>query len=103
WKHVSGCSASYVGIMDPAIPDGCRRTITAGDSLALTSFGYNLTNSNPPPPPPPSPTPPANDHFANAQVISGCSGSTTGSTFGATKEAGEPSHDPPDSTSLSPS
>src|SRR5207253_900118 len=63
---------------------------------------YNLTNSNPPPPPPPAPTPPANDNFVNAQTISGCSGSVSGSSFGATSEAGEPSHDPPDTSSFSP-
>jgi hypothetical protein len=105
WKQMSGCvgSGPYIGIMDPVIGNGCRRTITSNDILALGSFGYNLTNSAAPPPPPPSPTPPANDNFANAQVITGCSGSTTGSTFGATKEAGEPSHDPTDNTSLSPS
>src|SRR5205807_2745517 len=102
WKHVAMCGG-YIGIMDPAIANGCRRTITSSDTLALTSFGYNLTNNNPPPPPPPAPTPPPNDNFVNAQVISGCSGSVGGSTFGATSEAGEPSHDPSDSTSLSPS
>jgi outer membrane protein assembly factor BamB len=101
WKHVPACGGS-IGIMDPAIPDGCRRAITSNDLLALTSFGYNLTNNNSPPPAPPSPTPPANDSFGNAQTITGCSGTTGGSTFGATSEAGEPSHDPPDSTSLSP-
>ncbi len=101
WKESSGCS-NIIGIMDPAIPNGCRRTITANDMLALASFGYNLTNNNPPPPPPASPTPPANDNFANAQIISGCSGTVTGSTFGATSETSEPSHDPTDSTSLSP-
>jgi hypothetical protein len=93
WKHVSGCTTP-IGIMDPAIPSNCRRTITASDQLALTSFGYNLTNSNPPPGPPP---PPANDNFANAQVISGCSGSVSGTNIGATKEAGEPAN--PDSSS----
>ena len=102
WKHVTGCSG-YIGIMDPAIPSGCRRTITNSDMLALTSFGYNLTNNNPPPPPPPPPPAPANDNFANAQTISACSGNITGTNFSATSEAGEPSHDPPDATSLSPS
>ncbi|HEX3144884.1 MAG TPA: NF038122 family metalloprotease [Pyrinomonadaceae bacterium] len=101
WKHVSTCTG-YIGIMDPAISNGCRRTITSNDTLALSSFGYNLTNSNQPPPPPPSPTPPANDNFAAAQIISGCTGSVNGSTFGATRETGEPSHDPPDAMSLSP-
>lgn len=35
---------------------------------------------------------PANDNFANAQVISGSAGLVTGSSTGATKEAGEPNH-----------
>ena len=93
WKHVSSCSG-YIGVMDPSIPSSCRRTITLSDQLALTSFGYNLTNSNPPPPPPPPPPAPANDNFANAQVISGCSGSVAGVNISATKEPGEPSHSP---------
>ena len=101
WKHVSGC-VTPIGIMDPAIPSGCRRTISANDQLALSSFGYNFTNNNAPPPPPPSPTPPANDNFANAQTLIGCAGSVTGTSFGATSEAGEPSHDPTDTSSLSP-
>jgi len=106
WKHMTGCidtvTVTYIGIMDPAIPSGCRRIITDSDKLALTSFGYNLTNNNPPPPPPPPPPAPANDNFASAQAITGCTGSTTGTNFGATKESGEPSHDPDDSSSLSP-
>jgi hypothetical protein len=36
--------------------------------------------------------PPANDNFASAQVISGTSGSVSGSNAGATKETGEPNH-----------
>jgi len=35
---------------------------------------------------------PANDNFANAQVISGNSGSVNGTNTNATKESGEPSH-----------
>jgi len=38
------------------------------------------------------PSAPPNDMFANAAVISGTSGQTTGSNVGATKEPGEPSH-----------
>jgi hypothetical protein len=34
----------------------------------------------------------SNDNFANRQVISGVTGSVTGSNLGATKEAGEPNH-----------
>ncbi|HYW72589.1 MAG TPA: NF038122 family metalloprotease, partial [Pyrinomonadaceae bacterium] len=101
WKHVDTCGGT-IGIMDPAIPEGCRRTITSNDQLALGSFGYNLTNNNGAPAAA-SPTPPANDNFANAQTITGCSGSAGGTSFGATSESGEPSHDPSDATSLSPS
>lgn len=36
--------------------------------------------------------PPANDNFVNAQVITGASGNVTGTSFAATKEAGEPNH-----------
>lgn len=100
WKHASINPGGYIGIMDPAISSGVRRQITSNDALALSSFGYNLDNSNPPPPPPPVP---ANDNFANAQGVSGCTGSVTGTNIGATSEAGEPSHDPPDTSSLSPS
>jgi Ca2+-binding RTX toxin-like protein len=35
---------------------------------------------------------PANDDFANAQVITGTTGSVTGSNIAATKEIGEPDH-----------
>lgn len=101
WKHTNGCGA-YIGIMDPAIPSGCRRTITSSDILALAHFGYNLTNSVAPPPAPPLPTPPPNDNFANGQTITGCTGSTDGSTFGATSETGEPNHAPGDTSADSP-
>ncbi len=103
WKQAGSCSPSYLGIMDPSLPAGCRRTITLNDQLALAVFGYNLTNNNAPPPPPGPPSPPSNDSFANAQIISNCTGNTVGTNFGATSEGGEPSHDPPDGNSLSPS
>ncbi len=35
---------------------------------------------------------PANDNFANAQVITGTSGTVAGTTLGATRQAGEPNH-----------
>ncbi len=35
---------------------------------------------------------PANDNFANAQSVTGQSGTATGSNVGATKESGEPNH-----------
>ena len=43
-------------------------------------------------------TAPANDHFINAQVISGPAGSVTGTNVGASKEAGEPNHANTDGT-----
>lgn len=39
-----------------------------------------------------TPAPPANDAFGSATAISGTSGTIAGTTAGATKEAGEPSH-----------
>jgi hypothetical protein len=102
WRHSSsGNGVAYIGIMDPAIPSGVRRQLTSNDALALGSFGYNLNNSVTPPPPPPPPAPPANDNFANAQTINGCSGSVTGTNISATKEAGEPNN--PDSPTSIPS
>ena len=95
WKKQSLNGGNYIGIMDPAIASGVRRQITVNDTNALNTFGYNLDNSNPPPPPPP---PPANDNFASAQIISGCTGSVTGTNLGATKEGGEP-NSPDSSTS----
>jgi uncharacterized repeat protein (TIGR03803 family) len=40
----------------------------------------------------PDAPPPANDDFANAQIISGFSGSTNANNSGATLETGEPNH-----------
>ncbi|HEY5884872.1 MAG TPA: NF038122 family metalloprotease [Pyrinomonadaceae bacterium] len=87
-------SGIYVGIMDPNISSGIRRQITSNDIIALDSFGYNLDNANPPPPPPPPPNAPANNDFVNAQTITGCTGSVTGTNVSAHKEPGEPSHSP---------
>lgn len=85
WRQASLNNGVFIGIMDPRIPSGVARTITATDVGALNIFGYN-SNAVPPPPPP------ANDNFAAAQVISGCSGSVNGTNLGATREAGEPNH-----------
>jgi hypothetical protein len=101
WKHVTTCNAN-LGVMDPAISSGCHRTITSNDILALTTFGYNLTNNNQPPAAPPPLAPPVNDDFVVAQTINGCAGSIIGTSFGATAETGEPNHFRSDSASLSP-
>jgi len=90
WKQASlngGVIAGYIGIMDPRIPSNLTRLITNNDIGALNIFGYNSNLVGPPPAP-------ANDNFASAQVISGCSGTVTGSNAGATREVGEPNHSP---------
>jgi Bacterial Ig domain len=40
----------------------------------------------------PGPPPPANDDFANAEVLSGTSGSASGTNVAASKQSGEPNH-----------
>jgi uncharacterized repeat protein (TIGR03803 family) len=49
--------------------------------LQLGSFTFEVAAAAPP-----------NDRFSNAQVISGSSGTTTGTTIGASKQPGEPDH-----------
>ena len=87
WKQASLNPGGYIGIMDPRIPSSTVRLITDNDKAALGIFGYNSNLVGPPPPP-------ANDNFASAQVVSGCSGSVNGSNAGATRESGEPNHSP---------
>lgn len=89
WRQQSKNNNVYIGIMDPRMPDNTSRAITPNDIHAMEMFGY-YSNIAPPPPPP------ANDNFAFAQSISGCSGTVTGSNLSATRESGEPNHDPDD-------
>ena len=89
WRQQSKNNNVYIGIMDPQIPQNTARAITQNDIHAMEMFGY-YSNIAPPPPPP------ANDNFASAQSISGCSGTVTGSNLSATKESGEPNHSPDD-------
>jgi hypothetical protein len=56
----------------------CDVTVTNPDGQAQTGVGILAL------------LPPANDNFVDAQVVSGPSGSATGSNVGATKELGEP-------------
>ena len=88
WK-ADELTGQYIGIMDPTIATGVHKDATENDFSALETLGWNLVSSVAPPPPPP---PASNDNFANAQNISGCSGSVTGTNLNATKEAGEPNH-----------
>lgn len=95
WKERSQNNNVLIGIMDPTIPKGEQRDILAADNRALNSFGYSLESSFPPPQSPPTPPVPANNNFANAQVITvqGCAGSVTGTNAGADREPEEPIHD----------
>ncbi len=87
-------------LMEPNISAGLSHNVKPPDDLTfslLTEIGWCAANC-PPPPPPPSPTPtpaiPANNNFANVQILSGCAGSITGTNVSANKETGEPNHDP---------
>lgn len=94
WK-ADELSGKFIGIMDPSIASGVHEDVTENDFMALEMIGWNLINTVAPPPPPPAPPTPPNDNFANAQVITGCSGSVDGTNVGATAETGEPQHFPP--------
>jgi CSLREA domain-containing protein len=70
-----------------------------GSTTVTTAASCGATINSVVPAPTPPPTAPPNDNFANAQVVSGCSGSVTGTNIAATKEAGEPNNpDSPTST-----
>jgi Calx-beta domain-containing protein/uncharacterized protein DUF4214 len=87
WRQASlngGVFAGYIGIMDPRLPGGITRPITQNDTETLNIFGFNSNLVVPNPPP--------NDNFANAQVLTGCSGSVDGTNVGATRESGEINH-----------
>ena len=85
WRDDSLISTrQYIGIMDPTMPDGLRRTISENDILALDLFGYSIGA--------PAPVRPVNDNFANAIALSADPGSISGTNVNATREAGEPTH-----------
>ncbi len=54
---------------------------TAGTTISAFDFAVTAT-----------PPPPLNDNFANASLVSGASGTITGTNIGATQESGEPPH-----------
>jgi hypothetical protein len=93
WEAQDLNGGELIGIMDPSIASGVRRTIHDNDIDALNIFGYSLESNIAPPPPPPDPPAPGNNNFANPRVISDCTGSVLGSTLAATRDR-EPSHDP---------
>jgi hypothetical protein len=71
----------YIGIMDPTLSRGLRRTISENDVRALELIGYTTVFN---------PVRPANDNFASAADISGATGNFAGTSLYATREAGEP-------------
>jgi hypothetical protein len=62
----------------------------SGQAAGPIALSWTLETATPPPPPPPPASGPANDLFANAQQLSGTTGTASGSNVGATKETGEP-------------
>src|SRR6185436_1507806 len=81
WKDDS-ITGVYIGIMDPAIARNRREVMTDNDTHAIDYLGYTIVET----------LPPANDNFASAQVLTGCSGTVTGTNVASTKETGEPDH-----------
>jgi N-acetylneuraminic acid mutarotase len=74
----------YIGVMDPTLGSGLRRTISENDILAIDLFGYSIGA--------PPPVRPPNDNFVNAIVLQSNAGMLTGTNVSATREAGEPIH-----------
>ena len=83
-------------LMEPNISGSLTHNVDLPNDLTLPllrDIGW-IASGAPTPTPTPTPSPPPNDNFANAQVISGCSGSVNGTNLGATKETGELDHGP---------
>jgi len=70
----------FIGIMDPTLARGVRRTITENDIRTIDLLGYSVAFD---------PQRPVNDNFANAASLSGASGTFTGTNAWATREPGE--------------
>jgi hypothetical protein len=86
-----GISATGYGDANPIAVTG----LSNGVSYTFTVVATNAVGSSQPSPASNAVTPsaslaPANDNFANAQVITGGSGSVAGTNVNATTEAGEP-------------
>ena len=85
WRDDSLISnRQYIGVMDPTLARGLRRTISENDILVLDLIGYSIGL--------PAPVRPPNDNFANAIALTGDTGSVNGTSVNATHEAGEPAH-----------
>lgn len=86
WKadEQIGGHSFFIGIMDPTIAPNVRETMTANDQEAIDYLGYSTVSI----------AGPANDNFANGQVITGPIGTVSGTNVSATKESGEPLNPP---------
>ncbi|MCU1268369.1 MAG: hypothetical protein JWM21_4687 [Acidobacteria bacterium] len=85
WKDDAVSSTRpYIGVMDPTLASGLRRTISENDIMAIDLFGYSI--GLPPPARPP------NDNFLNAIPFQNTAGTLTTSNVNATRESGEPNH-----------
>jgi hypothetical protein len=82
WKDDLNVDANFIGIMDPNIRRNHREVMTANDQAAIDSFGYSTTPTTPPP----------NDNFANAQTLTGSTGTVNGNSVFGTRETGEPTN-----------
>jgi hypothetical protein len=85
-------SASPNQLMEPNISTNLTHSVTTPQDLTfsmLRDIGWCAGCA--PPTPPPAP---ANDNFAAAQTINGCSGNVAGTNTGATRETNEPRHSP---------
>jgi hypothetical protein len=80
------CPAGYEQLFDCNHDDYFSTSPAPGSYLATH---WNTANSDWLVGSPPPPSPPANDSFAAATALSGVSGSTSGTTVGATQESGE--------------
>jgi len=85
WKDDAlSSTVPYIGIMDPTLNRGLRRTISENDISAIDLFGYSIGL--------PPPVRPPNDNFVNAITLQTSSGSLAGANVSATRESGEPIH-----------
>jgi Bacterial pre-peptidase C-terminal domain len=76
------CGGRQSKVSFPAVSGTTYQIAVDGYNKATGSVTLNWSQS----------APPANDLFANAQIVFGSSGTATGSNVGATKESGEPNH-----------
>ena len=102
--HVAGAAALLLsgepGLAPAQVANRISAASTTGRVTAAGTGSLNrllftgvesTPNPSPEPAPEPAPAPPGNDGFSNAVTLSSLGG-TSGSTVGATREAGEPDH-----------